>query len=108
MTARRKPSPKAKRRAERAAAVTHPVVAMAIPPAADAYAVLPFTRQVIDMIADADRALVYRIGTETLLRVAGIAGAAVRAARRRAPNKQFVMRRISHHGKDTYAVWRIK
>lgn len=101
---------KARSRKKRAlgAVRVHPMITMSIPNKEGAYPVAPFTGQVIAMLADPDRALVWRRQGETIARIAGACGAAIRAARRRDPDKQFVMRRISHNGSETYGVWRIK
>lgn len=86
----------------------HRMVTMAIPPRESAYRVQPFTEKVIAMTVSADFALVFDRTCETPCQVAGKVGAAIKAAQRRDCDKQFIKRRINHHGRETYAVWRVK
>jgi hypothetical protein len=76
-------------------------------PAADAPTVLPFTAKVIVMPVSEQQALVFDRRDESLARIGGLAGAAIRAAKRRDPSKRFTTRQVTHQGVDTYAVWRL-
>lgn len=84
------------------------VAALAIPPKETSYQISRFTAAVIAMQASEDRALVFLRRAHSFAQVAGKVGAAIRAAQRRDPEKQFIKRRIQHNGRETYAVWRVR
>lgn len=87
----------------------HKFIALTLPPARAERRVTPFTAMVLDMPADAGRALVYHRPTdEAITRASAMCGAAIRAARRRDPGKIFQTRLVTHDGVETCAVWRIK
>lgn len=92
---------------ERAPAIHH-MIAMSIPPRDSQYRVSPFTATVIAMPVNECRALVFNRQRESVPQMAGKVGAAIKAAQRRDPDKQFIKRRIVHHGRETYAIWRVK
>lgn len=86
----------------------HRMVQMAIPPKESTYAVSPFTAKVIALPINDGAALVFSRRNETIAQIAGKVGAAIKAAQRREPDKQFIKRRIEHNGQETFAIWRIR
>lgn len=88
--------------------IAHRMVSMAIPPRDATYQVSPFTAKVIALPANRDMALVFTRRRETFCQIAGKVGAAIKAAQRRDPEKQFIKRRIEHEGSHTYAIWRVR
>lgn len=102
-------SDRKKARAQQAApAAHHKMISMAIPPKESAYQVSAFTAKVIALPVDSGTALVFTRQRETPAQIAGKVGAAIKAAMRREPEKQFVKRRVRQHGRETYAIWRVR
>lgn len=95
-----------KRKTPRRAPQEHFIIDLKLPPAAKAQ-VLPFTAKVIAMPASDTKAMLFDRRDEPINRIAGLAGAAIRAAKRRDPSKKFTLRLVTHAGVETYAVWRL-
>jgi hypothetical protein len=68
----------------------------------------PFTEKVMAMEVNAGRALIFDRQDETLPRISALCGAAIRCAMRHGKGKEFMARYVTHAGKETCAVWRVK